>query len=664
MNSQDSLFSSSSSVKTEAFSSPSLTEQKQQVENFTWIQCDNVNCQKWRKIPANEGDHYDDVDWFCYMNSDPEYNSCDAVEEDYTAYDRLARKLGFKYVMSCLPVGSLVWAQSTGYCRWPALVTVDPQYHYHYEVDRDGDPYRYHVEYLGKNHCHAWIPAMRVTLYGHREDTCQDEQKNKPVKSTSRKWKKKKKLSLQTKSQRLEVYKRYTVTEAIREADLLIPLTVEERLEAACQFRESNFRQLRDLETKEENGRSSNMTRESECKCKKTQGAKRGRKRSSQSTADRKNDRGMKNSIERTVKCKTTSFIKREGKRRSEENHESRTKYSTKRSNLSVEERVPNSSSANQSMYEDTALTMTCSDTDEKNIDMFRFEDLEMNNSLLNRSQEERFAINVQQYKRNEQAFDHDLHRFMLRNGLRVQTKTTWHHTKVGLFQLFMAVFERGGYQKVCETMQWSSVYREITDSAAQGQCGHRAKVFYHKNVYPYELYIQGKNYQEIIKCLKVRGKKSGSPVKADPDLSSKKIKTDRVSEEHNSRDCLHTMLPEEKYVDLDHMLQELHQNSDKIFQLQDEIEGEQKRLGITIKFHEDSTPRVLSDGIVEANTPSEFMQASLPDKGCQFVPSVHFTSSESSQSCGFLHELRALENEFEDLDEEINMLIEENNCL
>lgn len=34
MNSQDSLFSSSSSVKTEAFSSPSLTEQKQQVSLF------------------------------------------------------------------------------------------------------------------------------------------------------------------------------------------------------------------------------------------------------------------------------------------------------------------------------------------------------------------------------------------------------------------------------------------------------------------------------------------------------------------------------------------------------------------------------------------------------------------------------------------------------
>lgn len=71
-------------------------------------------------------------------------------------------------------------------------MTVDPQYHYHYEVDKDGDPYRYHVEYLGKNHCHAWIPAVRVTLYGHKEDTCQDEQKNKPVKVREREKERKK----------------------------------------------------------------------------------------------------------------------------------------------------------------------------------------------------------------------------------------------------------------------------------------------------------------------------------------------------------------------------------------------------------------------------------------------------------------------------------------
>lgn len=55
------------------------------------------------------------------------------------------------------------------------------------------------------------------------------------------------------------------------------------------------------------------------------------------------------------------------------------------------------------------------------------------------------------------------------------------------------------------------------------------------------------------------------------------------------------------------------------MFYIFPEIEGEQKRLGISIKFHEDSTLRDLSDGIVEANTPSEFMQASLPGK--RFFP-------------------------------------------
>lgn len=117
------------------------------------------------------------------------------------------------------------------------------------------------------------------------------------------------------------------------------------------------------------------MTRESKCKCTKIQGAKRGRKRSSQPTADRKKGRGMKNSIEISVGSRTTSIMKRDSKRRSKENHESRTKYSTKRSNLSVEERVPNLSSAEQSIYEDTALTMTCSDTDEKNIGKLRVDD-------------------------------------------------------------------------------------------------------------------------------------------------------------------------------------------------------------------------------------------------------------------------------------------------
>lgn len=45
-----------------------------------WVQCDNENCQKWRKLPfgASLGDT--DADWFCHMNPDDRYNSCEIPE--------------------------------------------------------------------------------------------------------------------------------------------------------------------------------------------------------------------------------------------------------------------------------------------------------------------------------------------------------------------------------------------------------------------------------------------------------------------------------------------------------------------------------------------------------------------------------------------------------
>ena len=45
-------------------------------------------------------------------------------------------------------------------------------------------------------------------------------------------------------------------------------------------------------------------------------------------------------------------------------------------------------------------------------------------------------------------------------------------------------------------------------------------------------------------------------------------------------------------------------------------------------------------------------------------VPSIHFTSSDSSQSCELLHELQAMEDEFDELDRQINTLISENDCV
>lgn len=44
-----------------------------------WAQCENPSCEKWRLLPPgtvlNENEP-----WYCYMNPDPEKNTCDAPE--------------------------------------------------------------------------------------------------------------------------------------------------------------------------------------------------------------------------------------------------------------------------------------------------------------------------------------------------------------------------------------------------------------------------------------------------------------------------------------------------------------------------------------------------------------------------------------------------------
>lgn len=82
-----------------------------------WVQCDNADCQKWRRIPASDAEHLEDDPWYCFMSTDPNRNMCSAKEEDHLMYDRMAKKAGIKFVMSMLGLGSLVWAKMAGYCR-------------------------------------------------------------------------------------------------------------------------------------------------------------------------------------------------------------------------------------------------------------------------------------------------------------------------------------------------------------------------------------------------------------------------------------------------------------------------------------------------------------------------------------------------------------------
>lgn len=49
------------------------------IQKEEWAQCENPNCQKWRKLPRgvtiNENES-----WYCYMNPDNDRNTCSASE--------------------------------------------------------------------------------------------------------------------------------------------------------------------------------------------------------------------------------------------------------------------------------------------------------------------------------------------------------------------------------------------------------------------------------------------------------------------------------------------------------------------------------------------------------------------------------------------------------
>ena len=89
-----------------------------QVEDAVWVQCENPECLKWRRLSKADVSTVDsNAPWYCFMNLDIHHNSCDDMEENYRQFESLVRKRKLKYIISVLPRGSLVWAKVQGYCR-------------------------------------------------------------------------------------------------------------------------------------------------------------------------------------------------------------------------------------------------------------------------------------------------------------------------------------------------------------------------------------------------------------------------------------------------------------------------------------------------------------------------------------------------------------------
>ena len=74
-----------------------------------WVQCENDHCHKWRKITAEEAKGLEDSSWYCWLNRDPRYDTCSAVEQ------KAKKPKHMKFIYSLLPEGEVVMAKMPGY---------------------------------------------------------------------------------------------------------------------------------------------------------------------------------------------------------------------------------------------------------------------------------------------------------------------------------------------------------------------------------------------------------------------------------------------------------------------------------------------------------------------------------------------------------------------
>ncbi|XP_072507228.1 zinc finger CW-type PWWP domain protein 2 isoform X2 [Notamacropus eugenii] len=130
-----------------------------------WFQCENENCLKWRLLSSEDATQVDrDEPWFCFMNTDPNHNTCSASEESFPEESHVLKN-GFKYVYSQLPIGSLVLVKLGNWPSWPGILCLDPLMEKYMTCDLDGNVERYHVEFLGNPHSRKWIKANCIGHY-------------------------------------------------------------------------------------------------------------------------------------------------------------------------------------------------------------------------------------------------------------------------------------------------------------------------------------------------------------------------------------------------------------------------------------------------------------------------------------------------------------------
>ncbi|XP_046580547.1 uncharacterized protein LOC124288033 isoform X2 [Haliotis rubra] len=547
------------------------------------------------------------------MNYNRDFADCHVPEENTEWYDKAAKRVGLCYVKSPIAEGSLVWAKMTGYCKWPGVITKDPSNQLHCLFDGHHKPGWYHVEFLGRCHTHSWVRALSVKLYTVRTPSpclaATLTEKQGRICIRGRKGRRNALTSSTSKHPERKCYmKDVSVEQACMEANKLLAVSNEERI-AMCTFTNTASVVTEAAGHADEVGvvltpvlRDGITQKSKESKC--------------------------------LVKTKMNS--KKQGKH--------------KQADCPVEDSF--------AFPDSPASVNACGGPSVANLDM-KFPD-----SLVSHSKEEKLVLDVQMYQRNERAFEHDVLRFMKRNKMTFRGLPRWQNTSISLFQLFLAVHERGGYEQVCSTRGgWVQVYKELTECTNSGEV---AKRYYRRNLYPYELFIKGKDFQKILPS-KHSGKKRKDVTKetsfaecvpymdSSQRLDDSSVGVDRGSSPFES-------IVSEKSVNLMEMLGDLETSANLCCLEEDVLMGKAK-LGIEITFFDESPQRPgrSSQYLKVADTASEFGYAAIPNSsdGAQEVPDVSLVSSGSSSDDGdqLIHEMQALQEGIDLVDGEMHFL-------
>ncbi|RUS73803.1 hypothetical protein EGW08_018442 [Elysia chlorotica] len=616
--------SRSGSISTDVSSNGSAL--RKQLSSYAWVQCDNTKCLKWRKISSTVAEELTDKTWTCCMNDDPDFQSCSVPEEDTALFDKLAKRAKLDLIKSEIKKGSLVWAKMDGYCRWPALVTDDPACDMHADGD-EGEILWYHVEFLGTERSHGWVRTERVQVFGTNLDMIETEKAKTTTNSTKRGRKKGKfKRTVKTigTGKLKKTYKGgTTIQKAVSEALSLLPLPVDERINT-CWFvskvgnikeavisSKNKKRQKKDIKVKDI---SFSKTR----KCNSNKVTKSSKDLSFLSKSETEDTRKVKGKRKKVID-NDISRNKFEFEKMDQKDHQEKIK------NKEFESRDLKVEGENKSPVNKLPVGLKC---------------LQFPSSLIGTSKEERFMLDVQMYKTNEMAFEKDVECFMFSHGLSLSSPPIWHNVKVNIFSIFLAVYERGGYEKVCENHQWGVVYNEVTHQQTN-KGSSVVKRFYSRNIYAYELFVTGQDFDLAVKALKQDpiSKQIEAKCGDHQDLDSctvEEVKADYAEDSDSDVDG---------YLEsLDELLESLGKEEDTAQKVPDQVQ--------TLRCD------CLEDLVGTASISGKALE---PEESAQVVPELDFPSSiESSDESSNLrefHEMQALQLDVGELDDHINFL-------